>query len=123
IRIAGQRSPDLDGIRSAGQNGDAVPTLLAVPDHTIAGFADGCLRELLLWRFQLLQANDIRRSLAQPAQQARQTGADAVGVVGYNLHPSSSRSTPSSVRILTRSSCASRPASLRGCPNGTSKIA
>jgi hypothetical protein len=45
------------------QDGDAVPALLAMPDHAIARVPDRSFRKLLLRRFQLLQADDVGQRL------------------------------------------------------------
>jgi hypothetical protein len=47
---------------------DTVPALLAVPDGAITGLPDRRLREFLVWRFELLQADDVRLGFGEPAQ-------------------------------------------------------
>ena len=84
--ISRERAADFAGITAACQDGDAVPALLAVPDDAIAGRADGQLRKLLLRRLELLQTDDIRGALIQPAQKIRQARSDAVDVVGDDPH-------------------------------------
>src|ERR1700733_15063256 len=86
IGVARQRAPYLDRLRTSGENGDPVPALLAVPDHPVAGVADGGLREIFLRSLQFLQADDIRCRLFEPAQQVRQAGIDAVYIEGRDSH-------------------------------------
>ena len=62
--------------------GDAVPAFLAMPDHTVACRLDLGDRKADVGRFQLLQANDARPGLLQPAQEHRQALIDAVNVEG-----------------------------------------
>src|SRR5436309_13006399 len=57
-----------------------------MPDRAVSSIADRRLRKVLLRRLQLLQADDVRPGLRQPAQQHRQTAIDAIGVVGRDLH-------------------------------------
>jgi hypothetical protein len=44
------------------------------------------LREFLVWCFELLQADDVRLGLYEPAQQHRETAVNAVHVEGRDLH-------------------------------------
>src|SRR5438874_11276684 len=48
IWIAGQTASCLDRFGAAGENGDAVPAFLAVPDGPVAGLADRRLGKFLL---------------------------------------------------------------------------
>src|SRR5437764_12905636 len=57
-----------------------------MPDRAVSGIADRRLRKFLLRRLQLLQADDVRPGLRQPAQQHRQAAIDAIDVVGRDLH-------------------------------------
>src|SRR2546423_10588860 len=57
-----------------------------MPDRAVPGIADRRLRKFLLRRLQLLQADDVRPGLRQPAQQHRQAAIDAIDVVGRDLH-------------------------------------
>src|SRR5438067_1826251 len=57
-----------------------------MPDGAVPGTADRRLRKFLLRRLQLLQADDVRPGLRQPAQQHRQAAIDAIDVVGRDLH-------------------------------------
>lgn len=45
--------------RDATEDRDAVPVLLPMPDRMIAEVANGLLREALVWRLQLLQADHV----------------------------------------------------------------
>src|SRR5262249_11336088 len=78
LGIAGEHAADLGELVPTGEYRNAVPALLAVPDHSVTGGADGELRKFLLRGFQFLQANDIGRALIEPAQKIRQPCADAV---------------------------------------------
>ena len=75
VRIAGQAAPGLLRLLAPGEDGDAVPALLAVPDGLVAGLADRVDRELLVRRLQLLQAGDVRPRLAS---QRSSTGSRAL---------------------------------------------
>ncbi len=57
-----------------------------MPDRAIACGADGDDRKILVRRLQLLQARDVGRLAFQPFEQTRQPGADAVDVIGRDLH-------------------------------------
>ena len=48
VSIAGQSEPHLGGLRSAGQDGDTVPALLAVPYGAVAGLFDLGARKISL---------------------------------------------------------------------------
>src|SRR6185312_13468937 len=85
------------------EDGDSVPALLPVPQHVVAERADGLFREFLVWRFQFLEARNVRLVFLQPAQQNRQPAIDAVDVVGGDLHRQASSNTCSSAVGL--SSC------------------
>jgi len=52
------------------------------------------LREAALLRLQLLEADNIRLRLSQPAQQDRETAVEAVDVEGCDLHRNSTLSEP-----------------------------
>jgi hypothetical protein len=54
VRVARQAAPRLLGLLAPGEDGDAVPGLLAVPDRLVARLADGIDRELLVGSLQLL---------------------------------------------------------------------
>src|SRR5215218_5888209 len=82
LGVARQPTPGLGRIGAPGEDCDAIPTLLAVPDRAVAGVTKGRRREPLLRRLQLLQADDVRRGLGEPAQEHRQTAVDAVDVEG-----------------------------------------
>ena len=76
----------LDGFAAFGEDGDAVPALLAVPDRAIARRRDGGLGEALVRRLQLLQAGDVRLCLLEPGEQVGEPAVDAVHVEGGDLH-------------------------------------
>ena len=86
VGVARQAAPGLDRLGAAREDGDAVPALLAVPDRAVAGLADRGFREPLVRGLQLLQADDVRLGLRQPAQQHRQAAVDAVDVEGGDPH-------------------------------------
>ena len=65
---------------------NAIPAFLAMPDWVIAKFANGRLREFLLWRLQLLQASHVGCCRIQPAQQHWQAAIDAVDIEGCDSH-------------------------------------
>src|SRR6185295_12262030 len=56
VGIAGQTAADLDRVRALRENRHAVERGLAVPDRAITCSADGDDREVLIRRFQILQA-------------------------------------------------------------------
>src|SRR5262249_149388 len=86
VRVARQASPRFLRPLAPGEDGDAVPGLLAVPDRLVAGLADGLGRELLVDRLQLLKAGDVRLRGREPVEKDGQPCADAVDVVGGDLH-------------------------------------
>jgi len=86
LGISRKRAADFDRLTAAGEDGDAVPALLAVTDDAVARRANRQLRKLLLRRLELLQADDIRGALIQPAQEIGQARRDAVDVVGDDPH-------------------------------------
>src|SRR5829696_9383346 len=88
LKLARQPTPGLGWICAAGEDCDAIPTLLAVPDRAIAGVTKRRSREPLLRRLQFLQTDDVWRGLGEPAQEYRQAAVDAVDVEGSDLHPS-----------------------------------
>ena len=71
VRIARKYSSDLHRVRAARQDGNAIPTLLSMPDRAVAQLPDFAFRKPLLRRAQFLEAGDIRLFLFQPAQQHR----------------------------------------------------
>src|SRR2546421_10018134 len=87
IRIARKRSPDLGRLGIPGEDGDPIPALLSMPDHSVTGVPNHTVREFFLGRLQFLKARYIRRDLGEPAQQIGKARADAVYVVGGNPHP------------------------------------
>src|SRR4029079_16321642 len=64
VRIAGKSATGLHGGAAASEDRHAVPALLPMPDRAIAGVADRRLGAFLLWRLQLLQADDVRPGFA-----------------------------------------------------------
>src|SRR5215207_7726792 len=60
VGIAGELARSFDWIGAASEDGDTVPTLLAVPDRSIARFPERRGGELLLRSLQLLQAHNVR---------------------------------------------------------------
>jgi hypothetical protein len=54
-------------LAAEGEDGDAVPTLLPVPDGLVAGLSDGIDRDLLVRSLELLQARDVWLRLGEPA--------------------------------------------------------
>ena len=86
VGIAGKAGLAQLGRFAAGEDGDPVEALLAVPDAAVAGRLDVGDRKRLVGAFELLQADDVGRLALQPFEQARQPRADAVDVVGGELH-------------------------------------
>ncbi len=79
-RIPGQPAPHFNRRLALGQNRDAIPTPLSVPDPLVPGLLEGHGRERGILRLELLQAHDIRRLFLQPLKQVRQPARDAVDV-------------------------------------------
>ena len=103
IWIAGQTASCLDRFGAAGENGDAVPAFLAVPDGPVAGLADRRLGKFLLRCLEFLQANHVRVGLGQPSQQHRQSAVDAVDIEGRELHAALIRFVDSRrVKLISR---------------------
>src|SRR3546814_7405323 len=73
-------------LRAPCENGDAVEALLAVPDRAVTGRFDIGGGESLVGALQLLEAGDVRLLLLQIFEEPRQPGADAVHIVGDDLH-------------------------------------
>src|SRR5205085_8297749 len=85
--IAGQAAPaKRRRACRGGQDGDAVKALLAVPDAVIAGAADLPDRETVIVALDLLKAERVGLLLVQIFEQPRQPRADAVQIVGDDLH-------------------------------------
>src|SRR5437868_14756154 len=57
-----------------------------MPDRAVPRVADRRLGKFLLRRLQLLQADDVRPRLRQPAQQHRQAAIDTIDAVGRHFH-------------------------------------
>ena len=68
------------------QDGYAVEAFLTVPDGAVAGRFDVGDRQRLVGAFELLKRDDIRLLTLEPFEQAREPRADAVEVVGRELH-------------------------------------
>jgi len=86
IGVTRKRASDLLGLRMSSEDGNTVPTLLAMPDGPVPGVANGGFRKFLLRSLQFLEADDIRRGVLQPSQQIGQAGVDAIDIVGRNFH-------------------------------------
>src|SRR5437879_8593884 len=84
--ITGEAAMGLDRIGAAGENGNAVPALLAVPDCAVTGLPQRRLGKFLLRRLQLLQAHDVRLGVSEPVQQHRKAAIDTLDVERRNLH-------------------------------------
>jgi UDP-galactopyranose mutase len=76
--IAWQRTARHDGIRSASQDCDPVPTALALPHSPVPDIAQGSFGEVRLARLQFLQTNHVRRALLDRS--------DIVFTGGFSLH-------------------------------------
>jgi hypothetical protein len=87
--IAWPRTARHDGIRSASQDCDPVPTALALPHSPVPDIAQGSFGEVRLARLQFLQTNHVRLGLVQPIQQMRKPPVDVVDIEGGDLqrHP------------------------------------
>ena len=86
LRLAFQAPTYLDGAFAAREDGDAVESLLPVPDHAIAGVFDILDREGFVAGLDFLKAGDVGPRFVQPFQQARQARLDAVDVEGGDAH-------------------------------------
>ncbi len=86
IGIVGKAALGLRYLHPLGQDGDAVPALLPMPDRIVAERPDLQLGEALVRGLEFLQADDVGLALLEPFEQARQPRADAVDVVGRDLH-------------------------------------
>ena len=94
VGVAGQPRPPQPGRRAGGQDGDAVEPLLAVPDAVIAGGAKLQDREGLVGALHFLEAEHVRLLLGEIFEQPRQPGANAVQIVGDDLHRGAQRLEP-----------------------------
>src|SRR5882672_1034044 len=86
VRITGQPAPDFDRRAAPRQDRDSIEGRLTMPHRFVAGCAQRQRREALAGRFELLQTGDVRSFPLQPLDQAREATADAVDVVGCDLH-------------------------------------
>src|SRR5258705_8162750 len=86
VRVAGQDVAGDDRGRIAGEDGNAVPGLLAAPNRLVAGALDRGGGEFAIGRLQLLQADDIGRGLAEPRQKIGQPPPDVVDVEAGDFH-------------------------------------
>ena len=68
-RIARQPPANFHRLGVPRQDRDAVPTLLTMPDRTVAGGSDGGIGKSLVGRLQLLKTDNIRRGLFEPCEQ------------------------------------------------------
>jgi hypothetical protein len=57
-----------------------------MPDRAVTGSTERGRRKLVIGRFQLLQADDVRRPFLQPPEHIGKPPVDAVDVVGRNPH-------------------------------------
>lgn len=83
--VARQAAAYLQRLAVAGEDGDAVPRRLALPDRAVSGPLQRRGGEARVGRLQFLQADDVRRFPLQPGQQRGQPGLDAVDVEGGDL--------------------------------------
>ena len=74
--------------RKARQQRHAVESLLSVGDHVVAKRFHRLARKRLVDAFDLLQAGDIRRGLAQPGEQVVEALAHRIDVPGGDPHGS-----------------------------------
>jgi hypothetical protein len=86
VGIAGQAHPPQRRGAAGGKDRDAVETLLAVPDAVIAGCPDLHDRKRVVGTFDLLQAKHVGLLLVEIFEKTRQPGANAVEIVGDDLH-------------------------------------
>ena len=86
VGIAGKADAAKLGRIALGQHRDPVEALLPMPDGAVTGRLDVGDRKRLVGALQFLQADDVRLFAVEPFDQARQAGADAVDVVGGELH-------------------------------------
>jgi hypothetical protein len=70
--IARQTATTLYRFQTARENGDAIPTLLAMSDCAVARFANRSFWKFLLRRLQFLKARNIRLGIGEPAQEHRE---------------------------------------------------
>src|SRR3954467_10396147 len=87
VGIAGETAGNLDWIGAAGQDGNAVPALLAMPDPAIPKLPQRWCGKFLVRSLQLLQAHNVWCGFSQPAQQHGQSGIDPIDVEGRYPHP------------------------------------
>jgi hypothetical protein len=88
IRVSGKADAAQHGGRRlpGRQDSDAVEALLPVPVAVIAGGADVLDRKGLVGALDLLEAERVRLLLGEIFDEPRQPGADAVQIVGNDLH-------------------------------------
>ena len=101
----GGRRAAAPGAVALRQDRDSVEALLPVPHRAVAGRLDVGDRQRLVGAFQFLQADDIGLLALEPFEQPRQPRADAVDVVGGELHAAALSGADAPVTVETVRSC------------------
>src|ERR1051326_4882449 len=80
VWIVRQPAAVLDRLAATSQDRDAIPGLLPMPDGPVTRCAESDRWKSVVRRFELLQANDIRRLPFQPFEQVAQARADPIDI-------------------------------------------
>ena len=86
FRFSVEAALDLFGHLITGQYGDAIETLLAVPDRAIADFLELIGGKADILRLDFLQTGDVRARFFEPLEQAWQARLDAIYVEAGYFH-------------------------------------
>ena len=106
IDITGQHISDKNRLALPGEDGDAVPGPLALPDCVVSRLSDRIDGEVAVRAFQLLKAHDVRRGGGEPSQQVRKATIDVVNVESCDPHGGLRTSDCGPMRL---GSCAAQP--------------
>ena len=98
-RIAGKPVARQDRLRVAGEDSNAVPSLLAAPDRAIAGLLDCVFGKIAVGSLQLLERDDVRLGRLEPRQKIGEALVDIVDVEGRDLHAAARRAALSAAAL------------------------
>src|SRR5690606_22534284 len=86
VRIARQTAANLHRLFSFGEDCDAVPGTLPMPHRAVSCRSNRHDGKILIRRFELLEARDIRLFFLEPREQMAEPTCDAIDVESRNFH-------------------------------------